>query len=381
MINDFFPFQQNRVRWIFVLDGEDSVFADAVAEGCCRLYLDNNFDVVIYETLKFEDIKPTVRLFQQDEFVEPEEKYFIVERTVYDNGTNDAEPLICSSSSTQCLSPPRQSTYTSIRQTPSASNHQNGSNDVQALIWNSSATPRLSLSTRQSNNDPSFHVTPPRQPTVFHPFINPRQHESATLSETFSVVLVNALLSSVPRADEPQIPPVVRFEQSRTHRLAPYYLLHTAAIDTAFESYTPRQPLVFLNTNLYERFNQRALVKAAVYILRSKADPQLNYAAHYVICQCLKDIIKEDRPAYDIPHAELEALPPMVNTLTSTTLFFNLIMKNHQGILDRNIRRQRQNTPTRQPKLKHLPIDNLQETLEEYSSTNIQNLDLVIMID
>jgi hypothetical protein len=39
------------------------------------------------------------------------------------------------------------------------------------------------------------------------------------------------------------------------------------------------------------------LVKAAVYIVRSNADPQLNDAVHYVICQCLNDVIKEDRPA------------------------------------------------------------------------------------
>jgi hypothetical protein len=179
------------------------------------------------------------------------------------------------------------------------------------------------------------------------------------------MALVNTLSSSAPRAAEPQIRPVVKFELSRKNRLTQFYLLHTAAIDTAFESYTPRQPLVFLDTNLYERFNERPLVKAAVYILRSKADPQLNDAAHYVICQCLKDIIKEDRPAYDIPRAELEALPPMVNTLTSTTLLFNLILKNHQGILDRNIRRQRQNAPTRQPKLKNLSLDNLEQSIDD----------------
>jgi hypothetical protein len=118
------------------------------------------------------------------------------------------------------------------------------------------------------------------------------------------------------------------------------------------------------------------LVKAAVYILRSNADPQLNDAVPYVICQCLNDVIEEDRPAYDISIAELEALPPIFNTLTSTTVFFNLTMKNHQGILDRNIRRQRQNTPTRQPTLKHLPIDNLQETLEEASNRVIDVEDL-----
>jgi hypothetical protein len=141
----------------------------------------------------------------------------------------------------------RQTPSTSILQSPSASDLQNDPNDVEALICSFSPTPRLSLSTRQSNNDPSLLVTQPRQPTVFHPSINPRQHESAAVPETSSMILVNTLSSSVPRADKPQIPPVVRFELSRTHRLTPYYLLHTAAIDTAFESYTPRQPLVFLN--------------------------------------------------------------------------------------------------------------------------------------
>jgi hypothetical protein len=50
---------QNRIRWMFVLDGEDNVFTDAVAEGCRRLNLDNNFVFVIYETLKFDDKNPT----------------------------------------------------------------------------------------------------------------------------------------------------------------------------------------------------------------------------------------------------------------------------------------------------------------------------------
>jgi hypothetical protein len=167
---------------MFVLDGEDSVFADAVAEGCRRLNLDNNFEFVIYETLKFDDKKPTGRLLQQDEFVELDMKYVIIEKTVYDNSTNHAEPL--SSSSIQCLSQPRQ--------TPSTSNQQYGPNDAETITYNSSSPPRLSLSTRQSNNDPSFHVTPPRQPPVFHPSINSR-HESATLPETSSMVLDNTL--------------------------------------------------------------------------------------------------------------------------------------------------------------------------------------------
>jgi hypothetical protein len=127
---------------------------------------------------------------------------------------------------------------------------------------------------------------------------------------------------------------------------------------------------------LYERFNQRPLVKAAVYILRSKADPELDGAALFVICQCLKDIIKDDLPAYDISRAELEAIPPMVNTLTSTTLFCNLTMKNHQGLLDRNIRRQRQNTPNRLPKLKNVSIDNLEQSIDDASSRVIGVEDL-----
>jgi hypothetical protein len=59
-------------------------------------------------------------LLQQDEFVELDMKYVIVEKTVYDNGPNHAEPL--SSSSTQCLSQPRQ--------TPSTSNQQYDPNDA-----------------------------------------------------------------------------------------------------------------------------------------------------------------------------------------------------------------------------------------------------------
>uniref|UniRef100_A0A914PUZ6 Uncharacterized protein n=1 Tax=Panagrolaimus davidi TaxID=227884 RepID=A0A914PUZ6_9BILA len=95
-------------------------------------------------------------------------------------------------------------------QTPSASNHQNGSNDAEALLYNSSSTPRLSLSTRKSNNDPSFHVTPPRQKLVFFSSINFSQYESATLSETSSMVLVNTLSPqinvSVPPLEEQQQP-------------------------------------------------------------------------------------------------------------------------------------------------------------------------------
>jgi hypothetical protein len=72
--------------------------------------------------------------------------------------------------------------------------------------------------------------------------------------EISSMILVNTLSSSVPRADEPQIPSVVKFELSRTHRLTQYYPLHTTAIDAAFESYTPRQPLVFLNVCFFFTF-------------------------------------------------------------------------------------------------------------------------------
>jgi hypothetical protein len=247
--------QQNRVRWIFGLDGEDSAFADAVAEGCRRLNLDNNLDFVIYETLNFDDKNPKGRLLQQDEVVKPDKKYVIVERTVYDNITNHQ-----SSSSSQFFSPSRQPPPTSIRQSPSTSirqspstsirqssstssrqtpNHQN--DDAEALIYNSSSTPRLSVLTRQSNNDPSLLVTPPHQPPVFHPSINSRHHESATLPVTSSMVLFNNLLSQI---NVSQTPPVIKIELSRTHRLTEYYLYNTSAVE-AFESCTPRQPLVF----------------------------------------------------------------------------------------------------------------------------------------
>jgi hypothetical protein len=75
--------------------------------------------------------------------------------------------------------------------------------DAETLTY-SCSTPRLSFSTRPSNNDSSLLVTPPRQPPVFHPSINSRQHESATLPETSPVVLDNTLSPhnnvSVPRA-------------------------------------------------------------------------------------------------------------------------------------------------------------------------------------
>jgi hypothetical protein len=129
--------QQNRVRWIFALDCEDSAFADAVAEGCRRLNLDNNLDFVIYETLNFDDKNPKGRLLQQDEVVKPDKKYVIVERTVYDNITNHQ-----SSSSSQCFSPSRQPPPTSIRQSPSTSIRQSPSTSIrQSSSTSSRQTP------------------------------------------------------------------------------------------------------------------------------------------------------------------------------------------------------------------------------------------------
>uniref|UniRef100_A0A914PDZ5 Uncharacterized protein n=1 Tax=Panagrolaimus davidi TaxID=227884 RepID=A0A914PDZ5_9BILA len=185
--------QQYRVRWFFALDCEDSVFADAVNEECRQLNLDNNFEIVVYETSKFDNKQPISRLLQQDEFVEPDKKYVIVERTFYDNDPNDAEALIYNFSSTQCLSPPRQTSSASIRQSPPASVRQNGPNDAETLTYSCSSTPSLSVSARPSNNEPPLLCTPPRQPPVFHPSINSRQHESATLPETSSMVLDNTL--------------------------------------------------------------------------------------------------------------------------------------------------------------------------------------------
>uniref|UniRef100_A0A914QEZ2 Heat shock protein 70 n=1 Tax=Panagrolaimus davidi TaxID=227884 RepID=A0A914QEZ2_9BILA len=56
-------------------------------------------------------------------------------------------------------------------------------NDAETLIYSCSSTPCLSFSTRPSNNDSSLL----RQPPVFRPSINSRQHESATVPETSSV--------------------------------------------------------------------------------------------------------------------------------------------------------------------------------------------------
>jgi hypothetical protein len=50
------------------------------------------------------------------------------------NDPNDAETLIYTCSSTLCLSPPRQSTSTFSRQTPSAPNHKNGSSLLHFYI-------------------------------------------------------------------------------------------------------------------------------------------------------------------------------------------------------------------------------------------------------
>jgi translation initiation factor 6 (eIF-6) len=69
-----------------------------------------------------------------------------------------------------------------------------------------------------------------------------------------------------------------------------------------------------------------------------------------------------------VPRAELELLPKMINDLTSTNLFSNLTMKNHQGILDRHIVRQRNVLPTKSSKLKQIVVENMEQTIDAASN-------------
>lgn len=63
-----------------------------------------------------------------------------------------------------------------------------------------------------------------------------------------------------------------------------------------------------------------------------------------------------------------------MHEFTSSTVFSNLTMKNHQGVIDRFIMRKRQTLPTKSPNGKELRQQHFSETIDE-ASTLINSVD------
>lgn len=66
----------------------------------------------------------------------------------------------------------------------------------------------------------------------------------------------------------------------------------------------------------------------------------------------------------DVTHGELQILPSIINDLTATNKFASLTLQNHQGIMDRHLQRQRQNLPTKSPKVRETAPSNIEDIID-----------------